>query len=504
VQVHDPAGYGALFLIYKTPDIQDILSWCKAAGREDDVILIEPGGKWRCNPLAYEASLSGSGSGANYVENVVNLFANIMEIAGRGSGGGGVGGGGNDPFWWMSALRAIRVFTGLSILATGTVNVDTIYRALMTAPRSIAEKNSPAFAETACYMLIKQAEKAANTPARLREFEQYLDYVLDERPRMGDKTRSSIDAYVTGVVDPMQRGVLYELFGTDTTFTPEACEHGKIIIVGLPVMQHGDVGVIANVLMKYAWQRSIQRRLVTAETRPVAMVADEAQFFVTSHDMYHQTVCRGVKCATVYLTQNCSNFYAVLGGAGGAEKGKAEADSLFANLNTKVFHSNGDSVTNQWAAEQIGRSRQFFMNSSQSSCGDDWFETVTGLGGQHQQNTSGLSEQMEFEVQPSVFTTLRTGGWQHKGLIDAIVYQSGRRFASTGKPWLPVTFQQSQRPAVPSALPANPMLLNGAAKALPRGNSESQSTLFDQSTTTPESAPCIPSSNAKSRAASKA
>jgi hypothetical protein len=431
------AGFGALVLVYKSEDIRDWLSWCKAAGRSDDVILIQPSGPWRFNPLAHEAMREGDGGG--YAENVVSLFSNLMELAGRNRGSGGSSGGGNDPFWGMAVQRGVRVFTGLSILATGTVSIDTIYKAFMTAPKSVAEVASPAFQKSFCCRLLRQAESRLKTAAERREFEQIADYVFEERPRLGDKTRSSIDAYLTAIIDPMQRGVLHELFGTDSTFTPDLSEQGKIIIVGLPVMQYGDLGLIANVLMKYAWQKSIQRRSVTPETCPVVMVADEAQFFITSHDMYHQTVCRGVKCGTVLLTQNVSNFYAALGGA---EKGRAEADSLFANLNTKVFHNNGDSVTNTWAAEQIGKSRQLFMNTNQSSCGDDWFETVMGMGGQQHAST-GMSEQMEFDVPPALFTTLRPGGFQHGGLIDAIVYQSGRRFSSTGKPWVPVVFKQS-------------------------------------------------------------
>lgn len=434
-------GFGALVLVYKAQDVHDWIAWCKEAGRSDDVILIQPGGPWRFNPLAAEARRSGEGGG--YAENVVSMFGNIMELAGRDRGGGG-GGGGNDPFWRMAVQRCIRVFTSLSIQATGTVSVDTIYKAFTTAPKTVEEVTTTKWKDGFCCQLLRQAEKRIKTPAERREFEQTADYIFDERPRLGDKTRSSIDAYLTAIIDPMQRGVLHELFGTDTTFTPDLSEQGKIIIVGLPVMQYGELGLIANVLMKYAWQRSIQRRAVTPETRPVVMVADEAQFFVTSQDMYHQTVCRGVKCATVLLTQNVSNFYAALGGAGGSEKARSEADSLFANLNTKVFHSNGDSVTNEWAAEQIGKSRQFFMNTNQSSCGDDHFETMMGFGPNQPQSSTGLTEQMDYEVPPSTFTTLRTGGWQHGGLIDAIVYQSGRRFTTTGRPWLPVTFKQSR------------------------------------------------------------
>ena len=58
------------------------------------------------------------------------------------------------------------------------------------------------------------------------------------------------------------------------------------------------------------------------------------------------------------------------------------------------------------------------------------------------QSSSGMSEQMEFEVQPRRFTNLRSGGPQNGFQVDAILYQGGRVFEETGKTWLPVTFDQ--------------------------------------------------------------
>ncbi len=55
----------------------------------------------------------------------------------------------------------------------------------------------------------------------------------------------------------------------------------------------------------------------------------------TAYDMQFQTTCRSSRVATVYLTQNISNMYAALGGS---DQGENQANSLFANLNTKIFH----------------------------------------------------------------------------------------------------------------------------------------------------------------------
>ncbi|GIW86417.1 MAG: hypothetical protein KatS3mg108_0741 [Isosphaeraceae bacterium] len=55
---------------------------------------------------------------------------------------------------------------------------------------------------------------------------------------------------------------------------------------------------------------------------------------------------------------------------------------------------------------------------------------------------AGISESYEFEVQPSVFTALRRGGFANGGEVDGIVFQGGRRFRANGRSWIRRTFRQ--------------------------------------------------------------
>ena len=63
--------------------------------------------------------------------------------------------------------------------------------------------------------------------------------------------------------------------------------------------------------------------------------------------------------------------------------------------------------------------------------------------------TSGLSlnettsEQMDLDIQPGEFATIRTGGPENGFRSDAVIFQSGRRFAGNrGKNYLTVSFPQ--------------------------------------------------------------
>ncbi len=56
----------------------------------------------------------------------------------------------------------------------------------------------------------------------------------------------------------------------------------------------------------------------------------------------------------MYLTQNLPSYFAAFGGA----NSRSEVEAFIGNLQTKIFHANGDPTTNSWAAESIGKTRQ--------------------------------------------------------------------------------------------------------------------------------------------------
>jgi hypothetical protein len=428
-------GFGGLVLTAKKDERQLWEKYCREAGRPNDLLVFGPHEPWRYNFL--DAELQQQGSGAGLTENIVNLFSTVLEIAERGQGGGGR----EDEGYWRRALRQLlRNAIDLLVFAIGRLSIPDLYRVVISAPTSIAEKNSPEWKSSSfCFDCLSKADKASKTPAQAADFEIVADYFLVEYPNLSEKTRSVVVSTFTSMVDVLNRGILRQLFCTTTNVAPTATEHGKIILIDLPVKEYREVGLFAQVLWKHAFQMAAERRDTKANPRPIFLWADEAQNFVTSFDQQFQTTCRAARVATVLLSQNISNFYAALGGN---EKARAEVDSLFANLNTKILHANGDAVTNEWAARLIGRCRQFFLNVSNSEQTTNECLGLFGGGGEPDHNNSGISESYEFEVQPAAFTALRTGGMKYRGLVDAIVFQNGTTFQASGRTWLQTTFRQ--------------------------------------------------------------
>lgn len=433
------AGFGGLVLMAK-PDERAIWEgYCREAGRFDDLTVFGPQEPQRFNFLNHEMTRKGGGAGLT--ENVVNLLSTVLEVAERNSAGGGDGR--EDSGYWKRANRQLcRNIVDLLALAKGCVTVPDLYRLVVSAPTSLDQIRSDDWkAASLCFRCLTEADARLKTRREQNDLEIVADYFMLEFPSLSDKTRSVIVSTFTSMVDVLNRGLLRELFCTDTNISPEAVIDGRIILIDLPVKEFADVGTFAQVLWKYAFQRSIERRDVTANPRAAFLWADEAHHFVTSYDMQFQTTCRAARVATVLLSQNYSNFIAALGGC---EKGRAETDSLLANLNTKILHANGDPVTNEWAAGLIGRSRQCLASGNSTYSAEEQANAVLGLAwlGASGSTSAGFSETFEYEVQPREFTQLRTGGPANRGLVDAIVFQNGRVFRESGRTWLPVTFRQ--------------------------------------------------------------
>lgn len=430
-------GFGGLVLTAKADERATWEGYCRDTGRLDDLIVVGADNSHRFNFLAHE--LTRQGAGAGLTENIVMLFENVMEIKDRNRRTSSRNEDGS--FWRNRGLMGLRCAVDVLALGTGSVSVPELVKTFLTAPTSLAQVCDPQFQESsACFRYIKAADARAKTPRQQHDFGVACDHFLLEWPVLDDRTRTNIQATVLGWLDPLNRGLLRELFCTDTTLTPEAVQDGKIMLIDLPVKEYGEVGQFAQVLWKYTFQRSIERRNVRENPRPAFLWADEAQHFLTSYDFQFQATCRSSWVATVLLSQNYSNFVAALSGN---EKARVETDSLLANLNTKILHCNSDPGTNEWASRLIGRTLQYRASGNHSHPADDQMSALLGLDWARENGTTsgGFSEVMDAEIEPREFTRLRTGG-PPNWVVDGIVFQNGRVFKASGRTWLPVQFNQ--------------------------------------------------------------
>jgi type IV secretory pathway TraG/TraD family ATPase VirD4 len=420
------ANLGGLVLTAKTDEVLTWQGYAKAAGRESDLLIFGEDAPYSFNFLRYE--LQRPGAGAGHTENLVNLFCTVLETAERSKGSSGAG----EAFWQRTLKQLLRSAIDLAVMAADDVDLPSLYRIISTAPQSHLEAADENWQkESACYTLLEFAKERAKERGRESDWELTRDYFLSTFPGLAVETRSVIVSTFTSMADCFLRGLLRKLFCAELNFGPEDCFAGKIIIINLTVKEYNDLGQMAQVLFKYVWQRAVERRIppgiaredAEQRIRPVFLWADESQFFANSYDALFQSTARSSRACTVYLTQSVPSYRAAFGGP----NANSEVDAFLGNLQTKIFHANGEPNTNNWASESIGRARQVQVSGGLSE--------GAGPNGQASRMNQSAGGNLVFEylVQPQQFTTLKTGGHECGLEVEAIIFQGGRRWLGDHK-----------------------------------------------------------------------
>ncbi|HZZ18204.1 MAG TPA: TraM recognition domain-containing protein [Opitutaceae bacterium] len=426
------AGFGGLVLCAKPEETALWRSYAQETGRGGDLALFGRQEGWAFNFLSYESTRSGNGAGLT--ENIVNL---VMEVASIGSGESRQRGG--DPFWERAMRSLVRNCVDTLSMAGEPVSLHAMFDVVRSAPPDAASLASAEWRRgSSCWRMIEAArERALGTPWEM-DCREMAAYWLCHFPTLGDKTRGSIVAMFSTLAEGLMRGKMRELFCEGTNLVPEDVIAGRIVIVDLPVKEWSEVGRMAAVLWKYCLQKAVERRTdnLAGQGRPVFIWADECQHFASRYDPLFQATARSSRAASVYMTQNYPSLAAAMGGGADA---RTLTDAFLGNMGTKIFHANSDRDTNQFAADLVGRRVQSLRSSGSGA-------SLT-LGSQASLGSSsnrGRSESMDYEIQPTEFSTLRKGGPENAGTTDALVFQNGRLWSSTGRTWQKVAFRQRQ------------------------------------------------------------
>lgn len=426
------SGFGGIVLTVKPEERRLWEHYARCAGRSQQLCIVEPGGKHRLNFVDYELRRPGSS-----IENVVNLFYAVMEVYTRRQGSAEAYG-----YWLNAGRQLLRNAFRILEHVRQPLQLRNITRLVTSAPMRHEEAEDQVWRARAPFGEWMQGalQAAKGTPGE-RVVEEAAAFWLREFPNLADKTRSVIISGFTTMADGFIDSPIYELFCTDTTLIPEAVLQGAIIIVDLPIKRFDAVGLFAQSIWKYLFQKAVERRSDPddASRRPVFLWVDEAQFFYSDYDGLFQSTARSSRCATVYLTQNLPTFYGLMN----HPQARQRVDGFMGNLNTKIFHANNCPVTNQWAAEHIGRSWKPQLSSTLSHPSRDIlglrspFATPSG--------STTVSQSLQFELEPGVFTRLRTGGEGNNLTVDAYLLKSGTTFRSSGKQYILISFQQEPR-----------------------------------------------------------
>lgn len=446
------SGFGGLVLCAKPDERETWERYAEETGRMDDLVIFEPG-KGQFNPLYFEQNREGAGRGETL--NMVNMIMALHDL-GRSFMSGGTGGGDGEKFWDMALRRSIsRMIDLLKLCPTKELSIASMREIIASALTADEARKHADIMDVLKDPSVSNDEKQISIDelhnwskenfcldclieADLREdlsaeeqgtFRLVQGYFLREFANLSERTKSIIVENFLGLVEPFIQGTLKRhCTGTvSENLWPELTyEEGKIIILEFPIKEHLIAGVYIQGIYKYAWMQEMERRKVVEKNlRPTFLWVDEAQFFIQpENDALFQSTARGSLVCTVFLTQNLNSYYFAMG----QQNPQARAKSLLGNLNTKIFHSNGDSDTNSFAAEMIGKD----------------FKAMTSIQrNQKAEANATLSEQLHYKVMPHEFTTLAKGGRKENGYkAEAVVFRSGGQW-SNGENFLKVKFDQN-------------------------------------------------------------
>jgi len=428
------AGFGGLVLTAKPDERALWEEYVRDASRpSSDLVTVGFDRGHRFNFLDYEYTRQGRGR--RLTQNLVSLFTTAIgtDASSRSS---------SDPYWEHALRQLLTNAIDTVALSGRPVSLRGILEAILSAPRSTTPTPEELHRSQCAGMLRDAARRELSVDDR-HDLKQCIDYWGFDFAGLAEKTRSVIVSSFTSRATSLLRGPLRTVFcgEGEPTFVPEDSHRGKVILLDLPVKEFGDVGRFAQVLFKTIWQRATERRDDLRESlagdsrpnprfnpdfRPVFLWADESQHFVTSEDVYFQATARSSLAATVYLTQNISNYYAALGGS----DSRSATDSFLGNLVTKVFHANGDPTTNEWAERLFGRR----------------LGLSRGIGVDFQRQGGGTASYQDAElpfVRGSRFTSLKSGGAPHYK-VESIIFHPRTIAQDPDQPFIEHTFEQPQ------------------------------------------------------------
>ena len=413
-------GFGGLWLT-STPEEKDtVIDYCKATGRYDDLVIIEPNSPQphQFNFMDYESRQGHEGMGM--AENLVVLMTQVNDIVSSNQHKSG------EKFWENAQAELLRACCDTLLLAQGKVTLEDIRKLIAHAPLTEEQVKSDKWMYSFSGTKLWEAKQNAKTRQQKHDFEMANQYWTKEFARLNPRTRSAVVASVTGNIDLLQHGIAWHMLSSETTITPcVTYKRGAILLINLPIQQYFEVGRVVQNIWSYSFRKCVLRRNTNEYPRPVFLIADEAHYFINASgfDTTFQAVARRARCATLMLTQNISQLQSKLG--------KEETASWLGNFQTQIFHAQSDVETNQYAANLVGQNYQMASSYGTSRPGDG-DPTIT----------AGGSEQTRYKVMPAEFTTLRKGGYANNLQVDGIIYQGGRIFHTTGDTYSRIVFDQ--------------------------------------------------------------
>lgn len=241
-----------------------------------------------------------------------------------------------------------------------------------------------------------------------------LNYFANEWIDLACETRSSIQAYVTNMLDPFLMEPYATMFsGRSTCRVSDMVDSGKILYVNMPVADKEVMARMVGTFVKLEYFREVLKR--PDKKRPSFFLCDEFQVFFTTNqdkgdcDFFERS--RQSNHANIIATQNLPALL--------RQSPKREpVTNLLGNCAVKIFLRNTDQETNEYGSQLFGQ-QLLGMAGAQ---GAPTKGRLSSFG-----QSMGSHDGWEMKLRPERFTTLAIPArTQAAGYCESIVHLGAR------------------------------------------------------------------------------
>jgi hypothetical protein len=386
---------GMLVLDVKGNYYKQVLEFARGAGRTKDIVIIEMGGDYKYNPL-HKPHMKPLVL-ANRIKVVLSLFS---------------GKSATDGYWLDKAELLIAECIKLCRLYNdGYVTFAEINKLV----------NNRTYLVNKITILVEDQDIMTNEEAEL--FETCRDYFENEYTNLSENTLSIIQSVVTQMTqffytDPdVRNSFCAPMEELNFLGFKEVIDHGKIVILKMNIAQYRNLAKTIAAYMKLDFQDEVMQRLIRDDantTRPVFMISDEYQEFVTATDAEFYAQSREPKCCTIVATQSYTSLINTL-------KDRDTVRTVTQNLINKIWLRTDDLFTVEEAQKQLGKEdKEKITKSISESSGDVKKSRILGT---LVSDKSSISESVnvntvkEFVFEETLFT-------QHLDVFTGICFLS--------------------------------------------------------------------------------
>ena len=318
---------GILILDVKGNYYEQVKKYVKKYKLQNDLIVIELGGKFKYNPL-HKPNLKPAV--------IANRLKSILELFSENN---------SESYWLDEAEKVLTEAIKLCrIYNSGYVTFTEIHK-IVTEENYYKEK----------IQIIKNMfiNNKLNKK-QIYDLNSALDFFQKEYERLDQRTLSILKSEITRItnvfISDYEVNQIFCSSKKELNFKGfnEVINKGKIVVLNMNIAEYRNLSKIIAAYLKLDFQTEIMMNLAKNKKRTTAFICDEYAEYVTKTDSGFFSLSREAKCINIVSTQSYSSLKNTL-------KDETAVKVICQNLINKIWFRTDDIFTIEEAQKQIGK-----------------------------------------------------------------------------------------------------------------------------------------------------